>query len=87
MNCRTLSSFVVPMRTPVFQFGMPLRARLRVDRVQHVVARDEQSADPAELLELLEELAVLVEDLNPMVAAIGHEQASARVERERMRRA
>src|SRR6188508_554478 len=59
---------LVFLRRPDAHAGLPVRvplgARLRVDRVELVVACDEQPAHPAELLPLLEELAVLIEDLD-----------------------
>src|SRR5204862_5944429 len=66
--------------------GMACRARLGIDRIQPIAAIDEQAAHAAELPPGVEELAVLVEDLDPMVATVGDEQPSARVERERVRR-
>src|SRR5262249_23084344 len=63
------------------------RARLRVGAVERVVLRDEDAAETAERLRLLEELAALIEDLQADVAAIGDEQPAARVEREAVRRA
>src|SRR5687768_4384908 len=62
------------------------RARFRVDRIQRVGAVDEQAADPAELAPRVEEFAVLVEDLDAMVPAVGDDEASARIEGERVRR-
>src|SRR5580765_7841325 len=60
------------------------RARFRVGDIQDVVL-DEDAAWAAELAELFDELALLIEDLNPVVVAIADEQASLRVERERVR--
>ena len=51
--------------------------RLRVDRVERVVAIDVEAADAAELIPGVEVLAVLVEDLDAAVAAIGDEQPAA----------
>jgi len=60
------------------------RARLRVDRVQHVVRIDEQAADPAELLVRADEVPVLVKDLDAVVATVGDEQASLGVKCQRV---
>src|SRR5207247_2794794 len=60
------------------------RFRFGVRDVQNVVL-DEDPARPAELTELLDELAVLIEDLHPVVVAIADEQPSPRVERQRVR--
>src|SRR5215467_1074317 len=49
------------------------RLVLDVGDVDRVVGRNEQATRPAELRPLLEILAVLVEDLDTLVAAIGHE--------------
>src|SRR5581483_1318627 len=60
-------------------------ARLRVGHVQRVVPIDEEAARTAELLPLGEEAAVLIEDLDPVVAPVGDEQSSLRVHREAVR--
>src|SRR5687767_8855433 len=64
--------------------GPPVRmaylVRFRVDRVQRVVCRDEQIADAAELIVRADVVAVLVEDLDSMVAAVRDEQTTAGVE-------
>src|SRR5262249_15223725 len=46
---------------------------------------DEDAARAAELFPRCEELAVLIENLNPVVGAIANEEAPARVHRQRMR--
>ena len=51
-----------------------------VDRVEHVIIGNEQAADPAELVVRVEVVPVLIEDLDPVVAPIGHEEAALRVE-------
>ena len=61
-------------------------ARLRVGGVEGVVFGDVEPADPAEVFGLGQELPVLIEDLQPHVAAVGDEQAAARIEREAVRR-
>ena len=78
MKSITLPSLALPMRMPRFQPPvMRGGARLRIGAVEHVVLVDEDAAQAAELLPLLEELAVLVEDLEPDVAAVGDEEPSA----------
>jgi len=52
-------------------------ARLRVDRIEHVVPIDEQPADAAELLVLREERAFLIEDLDAVIRAVRDEEAAA----------
>ena len=51
----------------------------------HVVLVDVDAARPAELRPLLDELAVLIEDLDAVVAAVADEQAAPRIHRERVR--
>ena len=62
------------------------RTRLRVDRVEQV-ALDEEPAGAPEHVARLEILAVLIEDLEPVVAAIRHPETALRVEHQRVRRA
>src|SRR6266849_2898207 len=62
-----------------------LVVRLRVGDVENVVLVDPDAARPAELLPLGEELAVLVEDLEAAVGAVGDEQTAGGIEREPMR--
>src|SRR5207247_5028080 len=50
-------------------------------------ALDEDPAGTAERVARLEVLPVLVEDLDAVVAAVGHPQTAARVEHQRVRRA
>ena len=64
---------------------MALGIRLVVGHVQRVVLRDVEAARSAELRPLLEELAVLIEELDAVVVAVRDEQPAPRVERERMR--
>ena len=83
---RHLAVFRAPDPDPPLEGGIRLLVRLRVGGVEHVVPVDEDSARPAELLPLVQELAVLIEDLNAVVAAVGDEQAAGGVHRERVRR-
>src|SRR5687767_3477583 len=63
----------------------PPVARFRVGHIERVVPIDEEPARPAELKPAVDELAVGVEDLHPVVLPVGDEQAAARVEGQRMR--
>src|SRR5436190_336384 len=65
---------VTPVRVVV-------RARLRVDHINGL-ALDEQAARAAERVARLEVRSVLIEDLDAVVAAIGHPQPASRVEHE-----
>ena len=56
-----------------------------ISDVQRVVAVDEHSTRSSELPPLLEELAVLIENLNAVIATIADEEAPARVHREGVR--
>src|SRR5688572_3478938 len=57
--------------------GIVVVVGFRIDGVERVVAIDVEAADAAELIPRVEVLAVLVEDLDAAVAAIGHEQPAA----------
>src|SRR5262249_52627691 len=58
-------------------------ARLRIGHVDGVrLLVDEDPARPPELEPLRDELAVVVENLHPVVLTIAHEDAAARVERD-----
>src|SRR6266478_2115868 len=70
---------VTPVRVVVW-------ARLGVDHVDRV-APDEEAAGTAEHIARLKVRSVLIEDLDAVVAAIGHPQAASPVERQRVRRA
>ena len=63
-----------------------LVGRCRVGDVDDVVLVDEDAARPAELLPLGEELAVLVEDLDAAVDAVGDEQPAGGIDRQPVRR-
>src|SRR5882757_8547506 len=66
---------------------MVLRHRFRfgIGDIDGVVLVDEDAARPAELRPLVDEVAVLVEDLDAVVAAVAEKQPSLRIHRERMR--
>ena len=93
MKYLTVPSFALPIRMPRFHPSwpcmppLPSRHGLRfgVGHVDHVVLVDEDAARPAELRPLVDELAVLIEDLDPVVVAIADEQPAARIDRERVR--
>src|SRR5215469_853378 len=70
---------VTPVRVVVW-------ARLGVDHVDRV-APDEEATGTAEHIARLKVCSVLIEDLDAVVAAIGHPQAASPVERQRVRRA
>ena len=61
------------------------RFGFRIGDVDVVARVDEDAARPAELGPLLDERAVLIENLNAVVVAIADEQAPFGVERERVR--
>ena len=61
------------------------RARLRIGHVNYVIAINENSAGAAELLPLVHEFSVLIEDLDAIVAAVGHKQSSLGIKCERVR--
>src|SRR5207249_10298586 len=57
-----------------------LRVRLMIGYVKDIVAVDVDPARPAELLPLCEEFAILVEDLDAIVAAVADEDPSLRID-------
>ena len=59
--------------------------RFGIGDVDDVVSVDEDAARPAELVPLIEEVAVLVEDLDAIVLAVADEQPAARVDGDRVR--
>src|SRR5262245_40602768 len=59
-------------------------ARLRIGRVENVVAVDVEAARPAELPPFGEKFSILVEDLNAVIRAVSDEQSPARVHGESM---
>src|ERR1700737_2479411 len=61
------------------------RFRFRIGHVNDVVFINENSARPAELLPLRYKIAILVEDLNPIVIAIPDEKAPLRIESQAVR--
>src|SRR5258707_13192281 len=61
------------------------RARLRIRHVDHVVLVDVDAARAAELRPLVDEVAVLIENLDAVVAAVAKKQPAARVHRKRVR--
>ena len=72
----TLPSLTLPMRMPCLKPGLSLSVEVEFGDIDHVVLVDGDAARPAELLPLGEELALLIEDLDAVVGAVGDEQAS-----------
>ncbi len=60
-------------------------ARLGIGNIDNVVPVDKNPAGPAELGPLREEVAFLVENQDPVVAAVSHEQPAPGIHRERVR--
>src|SRR3954462_8950280 len=59
--------------------------RFRIRDVDGVVTGDENAARPPELTPLVEEPALLIENLNPVVFAIADKQTARRIDRDRVR--
>src|ERR1700676_1145978 len=59
--------------------------RLRIGHINDVFGVDENPAGRAVLLPFFDVVAVLIEDLNPVVIAVTHKQASFGIEGERVR--
>src|ERR1043166_3739907 len=62
-----------------------VRARLGIGDVDGVVPGDEDAARPPELPPFVENTAVLIENLDPVVLAIAAEQPAARADGNRVR--
>src|SRR5262249_21396936 len=60
------------------------RPRLGIGDIDDVVLVDEDAARPAELVPLVDEVPLLVENLDAVVAAVAEEEAPARIHRQRM---
>src|SRR5262249_45777212 len=58
---------------------------LRIRDVDHVILVDINTARPAELFPLFDEVPVLIEDLDTVVVTIADEQSSSRIHCQRMR--
>ena len=52
--------------------GIVIGAGLRIDRVEHVIVVNEEPADSAELIPGVEVSSLLIEDLDPAIAPVGH---------------
>ena len=63
----------VPDPDSTLPTGVAGRARFRVRTVQDVVVVDVDAAQSTELEPLIDEVALLIEDLDTYVAAVGHE--------------
>ena len=72
MKARSEPSRALPTVMPRTYPGFKRRIRHRVAHVERVVRRHVQRARPAELRPRGDEVAVLVENLHPVVAAVGH---------------
>src|SRR5437016_8678577 len=63
-----------------------LRVGLMVGDVECVIRVDKHAARPAELFPLFEEFSILIEDLDPIVAAVTNKQTAARIHSQVVRR-
>src|SRR5439155_10325767 len=64
---------------------LPRVVRLRVGDIQHIVFGDEEAARAAELFPFRDEVAILIENLQAAVVAIGEEHTAFRIHRDRVR--
>ena len=87
MNDITSPLRALPMRMPRFQPGFAVALDSESAAYSVSLRSIHNPLTPAELLPLPEELAVLIEDLEPHVAAVGDEETAARIEGETVRRA
>src|SRR5579862_291743 len=65
--------------------GMIFVVRFRIGHIHVVLLVDENPARPAELHPHFQKLPVLIEDLDTIVSAIGHEEPSLGIESQRVR--
>src|SRR5262249_20704398 len=61
------------------------RLRFRIRDIDDVVPVDEHAARPAELVPLVEVVAVLIEDLDAIVLPVAEKEPAARIHRDRVR--
>src|SRR5215813_5478842 len=72
-------------REPAPKAAIDSASRFGIHAIKNVVLVDEEAARAAELFPLGDELAVLIEDFDAVVAAVGNEQAAGRIHRQSMR--
>src|SRR6266478_2035732 len=65
---------------------VPCAIRFVIGHVNDVILVDENPAGLAELLPLIEKFSILIEDLDPVVSAVGDEETSFRIESKRVGR-
>src|SRR5258708_1624359 len=72
-------------REPAPKAAIDSPSRFGIRAIKNVVLVDEEAARAPKLFPLGDELAVLIEDFDAVVAAVGDEQAAGRIHRQRMR--
>src|SRR6266404_3510020 len=72
-------------REPTPEAAIDGRGRFGIHAVKNVVLVDEEAARAPKLFPLGDELAILIEDFDAVVAAVGDEQPADRIYRQRMR--
>src|SRR5690606_38598668 len=70
----------VPDPDPALPSWIPVLVRHTVPDVDHVLGVDEDNAGPAELRPHLEQISLLIEDLDAVVAAVRHDHAAPRID-------
>src|SRR5713226_117416 len=72
-------------REPAPEAAIDSPSRFGIRAIEHVILVDEEAARAPKLFPLGDELAILIEDFDAVVAAVGDEQAAGRIHRQRMR--
>src|SRR5215470_16496573 len=72
-------------REPAPEAAIDSPSRFGIHAIENVVLVDEEAARAPKLFPLGDEVAVLIEDFDAVVAAVGDEQAAGRIHRQRMR--
>src|SRR5258708_39571602 len=72
-------------REPAPEAAIDSPSRFGIRAIEHVILVDEEAARAPKLFPLGDELAVLIEDFDAVVAAVGDEQAAGRIHRQRVR--
>src|SRR5262249_20314426 len=72
-------------REPAPEAAIDSPSRFRIGTIKNVVLVDEEAARTPKLFPLGDELAVLIEDFDAVVATVRDEQAAGRIHRQRVR--
>src|SRR5467141_4090453 len=79
-KCRHRAVFGAPDANAPLKTWVPCAIRFVIGHVNDVILADKNPAGLAELLPLIEKFSILIEDLDPVVSAVGNEQTSFGIE-------